>query len=296
MNDLAIRLRNQPGALAQLGETLGKARVSIEGGGGFVLDGQAVVHFLFDDSRAARSALAAAGIEVVDDREVLAVRLDQETPGQLGSLTRALGEAGVNIEVVYSDHQNQLILVVDNPAAGAEAIARWKNAPRPSSTRREHHYRTHVRWTGDSGTGTSGYKAFRRDHVIDAAGKPQILGSSDPQFLGDPARWNPEELLVASLSACHQLWYLHLCADAGVIVTSYEDRAEGKMVESTNGTARFSRVILRPTVRIRPGSDAALATTLHVKAHELCFIARSVAFAVECEPTILVADDIARIG
>jgi organic hydroperoxide reductase OsmC/OhrA len=108
---------------------------------------------------------------------------------------------------------------------------------------REHHYRTMVRWTGDAGSGTSGYTAYRRDHVIDAPAKPAILGSSDPAFRGDASRWNPEELLVAALSACHQLWYLHLCSDAGIIVRGYEDRAEGLMLEDAEGqgTRRIGR-------------------------------------------------------
>jgi organic hydroperoxide reductase OsmC/OhrA len=153
---------------------------------------------------------------------------------------------------------------------------------------REHHYRTVVRWIGDNGTGTSGYRDYRRDHVIDAEHKPTIAGSADPQFMGERTRWNPEELLVAALSACHQLWYLHLCSDAGVIVTAYEDRAEGLMLESAGGEGRFARVVLRPNVGISAASDAGLAAALHRKAHGLCFIARSVAFPVECEPTLFI--------
>jgi len=154
---------------------------------------------------------------------------------------------------------------------------------------REHRYRTELRWTGDAGSGTSGYAAYRRDHVVTAAGKPPIAGSSDPHFRGDPQRWNPEELLVASLSACHQLWYLHLCADAGVIVTDYEDHAEGVMREASDGGGRFTQVVLRPTVQIRSGCDPELAMALHARAHALCFIARSVAFPVTCEPRVQVA-------
>jgi len=168
-----------------------------------------------------------------------------------------------------------------------EILVRKNGQPKDTKLR-THRYRIVVRWTGDNGTGTSGYRAYRRDHVIEADGKPPIPASSDPHFLGDRTRWNPEELLVASLSSCHQLWYLHLCSDSSVIVTSYEDRAEGVMTESANGAGRFSRVVLRPTVQIRSGSDVDLATSLHEKAHEMCFIARSVAFPVECEPTVLV--------
>jgi organic hydroperoxide reductase OsmC/OhrA len=155
---------------------------------------------------------------------------------------------------------------------------------------REHRYHAVVRWTGDGGTGTSAYSAYRRDHVIEGRAKPAILGSSDPAFRGDPSRWNPEELLVASLSACHQLWYLHLCSDSGIIVRGYEDRAEGLMIEGADGRAQFTRVVLRPDVVLGSGSDPELATALHRQAHERCFIARSVAFPVDCEPRVSVAD------
>jgi organic hydroperoxide reductase OsmC/OhrA len=151
---------------------------------------------------------------------------------------------------------------------------------------REHRYEVCTRWTGNTGTGTSSYREYKRDHEISAAGKPAIPGSSDPHFRGDRTRWNPEELLVASLAACHQLWYLHLCAEAGIVVSAYEDRAEGIMVEEADGGGRFTRVVLRPHVTIDPKSDAALARQLHAKAHALCFIARSVNFTVEHEPTV----------
>lgn len=114
MIDLAIRLPNRPGALAEMGEALGRARVSIEGGGAFALDGYGIAHFLFHDGAAAQAALRAAGIEVIRASEVLVHRLKQEVPGQLGQLTRRMAEAGVNIEVLYSDHDHQMILVVDD--------------------------------------------------------------------------------------------------------------------------------------------------------------------------------------
>lgn len=127
MKDLAIRLENRPGALAEMGDALGKAGVSIEGGGGFVFDGKGIVHFLFEDTTAARKVLEVAGIEVLAEREVLVQRLNQEQPGQLGKISRLMAEAGVNIEVIYSDHQNQLILVVDDPAKGQAVSDAWKN-------------------------------------------------------------------------------------------------------------------------------------------------------------------------
>jgi len=111
--DLAIRLDDRPGALADMGDALGRAGVSVEGGGAFVVDGIGIGHFLFEDADAARMALEGAGVSVLAEREVLAVRLRQDVPGQLGALTRLVAEAGVNIEVQYSDHANRLILVVD---------------------------------------------------------------------------------------------------------------------------------------------------------------------------------------
>lgn len=126
MKDLAIRLANRPGALAEMGEALGKAGVSIEGGGGFVFGGQGIGHFLFEDATAARRALEAAGIEVLEEREVLIQRLHQEQPGQLGKISRLMAEASVNIEVIYSDHQNQLILVVDDLEKGKAISNAWK--------------------------------------------------------------------------------------------------------------------------------------------------------------------------
>jgi len=151
---------------------------------------------------------------------------------------------------------------------------------------RVHRYRVTVEWTGNSGTGTSAYKAYERSHTISAGGKPPIPGSSDPQFRGDPARWNPEELLVASLSACHKLWYLHLCATSGVVVTSYIDHAEGEMEETPDRGGHFRRVVLRPQVTITTASDPAKARALHAEAHAQCFIANSMNFPVEHEPQI----------
>lgn len=152
---------------------------------------------------------------------------------------------------------------------------------------KEHRYTVAVEWTGNTGTGTTGYRAYERAHEISApdAPKPVIPGSSDPAFRGDRARWNPEELLLAAISACHKLWYLHLCATAGVVVTDYVDHAEGWMVEEDEG-GRFRRVVLRPTVTLAPGSDVDRARALHHEANRLCYIARSVNFPVEHEPEI----------
>ena len=125
MKDLAIALEHRPGALAEMGDALGRAGVSIEGGGAFVVSGQGVAHFLFADGAAARAALEAAGIRVLEEREVLVQRLNQAQPGQLGKITRRMAEAGVNIEVLYSDHDHQLILVVDDLEKGKAVSEAW---------------------------------------------------------------------------------------------------------------------------------------------------------------------------
>ncbi len=151
-----------------------------------------------------------------------------------------------------------------------------------------HHYTTTVIWTGNRGTGTSGYKEYDREHRITIPGKPDINASSDPVFRGDASRHNPEELLVAALSSCHMLWYLHLCADAGILVTAYRDTASGIMDMTADGGGQFAEVVLRPQVSISPDSDPEVAISLHEKAHHLCFIARSVRFPVRCEPGVRV--------
>jgi organic hydroperoxide reductase OsmC/OhrA len=149
-----------------------------------------------------------------------------------------------------------------------------------------HRYSVSVRWTGNTGSGTSDYRSYDRRHEIFAPGKPLIPGSSDPAFRGESTRWNPEELLVAALSACHKLWYLHLCAVAGIVVVAYVDDAEGVMEESSDGSGHFERVVLRPKVTVAQDSDTAKALALHAEAHAKCFIANSVNFLVQHEPTI----------
>lgn len=152
--------------------------------------------------------------------------------------------------------------------------------------KKQHTYRVNVVWTGNEGSGTANYRAYSRNHEISAAGKTPVLGSADPSFRGDPARWNPEELLLASLSACHKLWYLGLCAAAGVTVVAYRDEAEGVMLEESGGAGQFSSVTLRPRVEITADSDRQTALDLHHKAHDMCFIARSMNFPVNNEPEI----------
>jgi hypothetical protein len=125
MKDLAIELENRPGALAEMGDALGRAGVSIGGGGAFVVKGRGVAHFLFADGAAARRALEAAGIRVLAERDVLVQRLNQAEPGQLGKISRLMAEAGVNIEILYSDDDHQLILVVDDIAKGRAVSEAW---------------------------------------------------------------------------------------------------------------------------------------------------------------------------
>jgi len=154
---------------------------------------------------------------------------------------------------------------------------------------KRHAYSVRVEWTGNQGSGTSSYRAYSRSHEISMSGKPTIAGSADPNFRGDPERWNPEELLVGSLSACHQLWYLHLCAEAGIVVQTYRDQAVGVMVEQPDGAGQFESVTLRPHAVLAPGSDEATARRLHDEAARMCFIARSVSFRLEHEPSFEVS-------
>ena len=149
-----------------------------------------------------------------------------------------------------------------------------------------HSYEVHVKWTGNDGEGTKTYRGYRRDHTISVEGKPEIPGSSDPAFRGDRSRYNPEELLLAALSSCHMLAYLHLCAVNKISVVDYQDAALGEMRENPDGSGEFVRVTLRPVVTIEPRNDRSKAAELHHRAHELCFIARSVNFPVEVEPEI----------
>ncbi len=150
-----------------------------------------------------------------------------------------------------------------------------------------HRYHVGVEWTGNRGSGTDSYRSYGREHVIRIDGKPDIAGSSDPAFRGDAARHNPEEMLVAALSTCHMLAYLHVAMLAGVVVTAYADAAEGMMVTHGNG-GQFSEVVLHPAVTIAAGSDPANAEAAHADAHHACFIASSVNFPVRCEPRIVV--------
>ena len=149
---------------------------------------------------------------------------------------------------------------------------------------KEHHYTTLITWTGNRGAGTAGYRDYDRAHTISVENKDTIHASSDPAFLGDATRYNPEELLLASLSSCHMLWYLHLCADSGIVVTAYSDRAAGVMEENNNG-GKFTAVTLYPAVQVAHESMIEKANSLHEEAHKKCFIANSCNFPVMHEPT-----------
>ena len=151
---------------------------------------------------------------------------------------------------------------------------------------RTHTYRSTVRWTGDRGTGTSGYRDYDRLYDVMVDGKPTIKGSSDPLYRGDPARHNPEDLLLGAVSACHMLWYLHLCADARVAVVDYVDDCDGQLAENADGSGRFTAITLRPRVTVTAASDTELARRLHADAGRMCPLAASLAFPVHYEATI----------
>ena len=150
----------------------------------------------------------------------------------------------------------------------------------------EHGYALTVTWTGNTGEGTSGYRAYSRDHTVSAAGLPDVLGSADRTFRGDPGRWNPEQLLLAALSQCHLLSYLHVCVTEGVVVLEYVDHAEGSMVTDRDGSGRFTEAVLRPQVVVAHPSMVEAATRAHHRANQLCFIANSVSFPVRHEPVV----------
>ncbi|UNO40234.1 OsmC family protein [Streptomyces sp. MST-110588] len=157
---------------------------------------------------------------------------------------------------------------------------------------KQHTYRTRVVWTGNTGTGTSGYRDYARDHEVSADGPPPFQGSADPAFRGDPGRWNPEQLLLASLSQCHMLSYLALCSLAGLAVTAYEDDAEGTMSGDGKGGGQFTEAVLRPHVEVASADLVDRARELHAEAHAKCFIANSVNFPVRNEPVVTVRGDV----
>ena len=148
---------------------------------------------------------------------------------------------------------------------------------------REHDYTAALEWAGNRGEGTSHYRGYDRTWTIATPGKPPVPCSNDPLLGGDPTRHNPEDLMLAALSACHMLWYLHLASAAGVVVTSYRDEPLGVGETGSKGEGRFLRATLRPSIGLAPGADRARADALHLEVHKYCFIARSVNFPVTCE-------------
>ncbi|RKS55565.1 organic hydroperoxide reductase OsmC/OhrA [Gillisia mitskevichiae] len=148
-----------------------------------------------------------------------------------------------------------------------------------------HNYEIRVEWTGNLGKGTLDYKAFNRDHIVSGENKAaQIQGSSDPSFLGDNKRYNPEELLVSSISSCHMLWYLHLCAVNKIVVLSYMDKATGVMEETKNGSGKFKEVTLNPQITLENIEMKEKAEELHTEANKMCFIANSCNFPIQHRP------------
>jgi organic hydroperoxide reductase OsmC/OhrA len=152
---------------------------------------------------------------------------------------------------------------------------------------KRHNYSLTVNWTGNTGEGTNGYKSYERSHEIVVEGKEIIKGSSDPAFLGDSTKHNPEDLLLASISSCHMLWYLHLCSDAGILVSNYTDNAKGTMEETADGGGKFTSVTLYPTITLKNVEQIDAANALHTKANALCFIANSLNFKVKHEANFI---------
>lgn len=154
---------------------------------------------------------------------------------------------------------------------------------------KQHNYTATIAWTGNLGSGTDHYKNYGRSHHISIDGKAEIEGSSDPAFLGDPSKHNPEELLLSSLSSCHMLWYLHFCSVNKIIVEEYVDHATAIMVEEESGKGYFKKVTLNPSVRVKDSTMIAQAIELHKKASEYCFIANSVNFPVLHNPNVSIS-------
>jgi organic hydroperoxide reductase OsmC/OhrA len=146
---------------------------------------------------------------------------------------------------------------------------------------KQHDFNATIRWTGNSGKGTSAYRAYTRDWSLESDGKPAIAMSNDPLLGGNSALYNPEDMLIAALSSCHMLWFLHLASDAGLIVHSYTDTPIGTGESLPDGTGRFLSALLQPKIGVIPGSDTQLADAVHAKIHNHCFIARSVNFPIE---------------
>lgn len=150
---------------------------------------------------------------------------------------------------------------------------------------KKHNYQIKVKWTGNEGNGTLDYKSYNRNHEISSDGKYDgIIGSSDPSFLGDKTKYNPEDLFISSISACHMLWYLHLCSTNKIVVTEYIDNATGIMEETKNGSGKFTEITLNPSVKITNADLIKKANELHSNANKMCFIANSCNFKIKHNP------------
>lgn len=145
-------------------------------------------------------------------------------------------------------------------------------------------FTSQIDWTGNRGSGTSGYTAYDRTWSVRTPGKPEILCSNDPALGGDPTLHNPEDLLLSALSACHMLWFLHLASDAGLVVTAYRDTPEAIGESEPSGAGRFLKATLRPQITLAKG-DPDQADAIHPRIHDVCFIARSVNFPVSIKAT-----------
>lgn len=153
---------------------------------------------------------------------------------------------------------------------------------------KSHTYHADINWTGNQGEGTKSYQSYTRDYDIEIAGKAVIAGSADPNYLGDASRHNPEDLLLAAVSSCHMLWYLHFCTTKKIVLTGYRDHAQGTLELRPDGGGKFTEVVLRPVITVKAGADLDVAAGLHSQASEKCFIAQSVNFPVRYEPEFVV--------
>lgn len=153
---------------------------------------------------------------------------------------------------------------------------------------RDHEYKLLITWTGNRGSGTMDYRSYKRDFTVDATDKPQLKGTSGSAFNGDKSAYSPEDMLVAAVSSCHMLWYLHLCAEGGVVVIDYKDEAYGILHEENDGSGHFTKIVIRPEVTINDASNQEVAKSIHENAHKMCFIASSLKCPVIIEPTFIV--------
>lgn len=153
---------------------------------------------------------------------------------------------------------------------------------------KEHQYQAELTWAGNKGSGTMDYRSYDRSYIISIPNKADILGSSDSAFLGDKTKHNPEDLLLASLSSCHMLWYLHLCSQNEIIVMEYKDSPVGTMMENANGSGHFTEVVLNPVVVITNEAQIEQANALHEQANKMCFIANSCNFPIKHQPKCIV--------